>query len=269
MKEQPVIKAKRLGYKSGQRYLIRDINWEVEKGQHWVVFGMNGSGKTTLFSIIGGFKTYTHGELELFGSSVADMPLLELRKRIGVVSSSVFDKFYTKERALDIVLSGLSGTLTRQYGCSDEDVVRAKHLLSQFHLQGREDYPFHLLSKGERQNVLVARALISRPDILVLDEPGTGLDVFSRAYLLETVQKLAENTDVTIIYVTHYPEEISSIFQKCMLLRNGRIYDKGETRQLLTTENMSAFLEYPVTVQQNNGTIQFKLDVQSDMQSWL
>lgn len=114
------------------------------------------------------------------------------------------------------------------------------------------NYPFDFLSKGERQNVLIARALMTNPELLILDEPCTGLDVFSREYLLSTIRDLAQTTDVTIIFVTHYTEEILDIFPNCLLLKNGRIYAKDHTDQIFTSERLSEFLNYPVTVNWQN-----------------
>lgn len=260
---ETIIQTKKLGCQAGHRYLLKDINWEVKKGQHWVVFGMNGSGKTTLLSIIAGFKTHTHGNLEVFGEPYSTNNVLSLRKRIGWVSSSFFDKYYTKESALQIVLSGLFGTFAPGYEVTDEQVVLAKILLGRLGLGDKIDRPFNMMSKGERQNVLIARALIASPEILVLDEPGTGLDVFAREYMLSIVRELADETGVTIIYVTHYPEEILDIFQNCLLLKHGRIYAKGRTDELMTSERLSAFLEYPVKVTKQVGKMQIDLTVKA------
>lgn len=262
---ETIIRAKGLGCQTGRGYLLKNIDWEVQKGQHWVVFGMNGSGKTTLLSIIAGFKTHTHGSLEVFGEQYGIDNVLSLRKRIGWVSSSFFDKYYSKESAMQIVLSGLFGTFGLGYDVTDEQVVLAKTLLSQLGLADKIDRPFNMMSKGERQNVLIARALIASPEILVLDEPGTGLDVFAREYMLSIVRELADETGVTIIYVTHYPEEILDIFQNCLLLKHGRIYAKGRTEELMNSKQLSSFLEYPVEVAKPTGKLQIDLTVQAGL----
>lgn len=262
-----IIKATDLSCKSGYKYLLNEINWEVKKGEHWVVFGMNGSGKTTLLSTIAGFKKYTHGDLEVFGEHYSNENILEIRKKIGWVSSSFFDKYYSKESALNIVLSGIFGTLGIDHEIKSADIVKAKALLTELHLGDKINYPFDLMSKGERQNALIARALISNPEILVLDEPGTGLDVYAREHLLSTVRDLANTTNVTIIYVTHYTEEILDIFQKCLLLRNGRVYANGLTGDLFTDETMSTFLNHPVVVKRDNDEyIRLSMDVASKVQ---
>ena len=238
-------------------------NWQVKKGDHWVVFGMNGCGKTTLLSIIAGFRAHTHGDLQVFGEPYTKENILEFRKKIGFISSSFFDKALSCEAALDIVLSGKFGTLGVGYEISNQDVIYAKALLKELRLGDKINRPFDLMSKGERQNVLIARALMGKPEILVLDEPGTGLDVFAREYMLSTVQDLAENTSMTIIYVTHYTEEILPCFENCMLMRAGRIYAQGKTEDLFTDQKISALLEYPVHVAQLGERMQVRLNVDS------
>ena len=246
-----IIKTTDLACQSGRRYLVNQINWQVERGEHWIIFGLNGCGKTTLLSIIAGFKGQTRGQLEVFGQEYDEDNIFDIRRRIGWVSSSFFDKYYTRESALYIVLSGLNGTLGISGRISDEDVLKAKALLKEWHFGDRIDLPFSLLSKGERQNILIARALIAEPEILVLDEPGTGLDVLAREYLLQKIDTLAKEQNMTIIYVTHYPEEIQPIFTNCLILREGKIIDRGLTAELMTSQRMSNALEAQVTVTKN------------------
>ncbi len=245
---EPIIKVENLCCQAGNRYLLRDINWQVAKGERWVVFGLNGSGKTTLLSIIAGYKMPTGGSVEVFGEPYSQDNILSVRKRIGWVSSSYFDKYYTKESALTIVLSGLCGTLGVDSTVKADDFIRAKALLSEWNLDRKFDFPFSMLSKGERQNVLIARALIAEPEILALDEPGTGLDVLAREQLLRKIDQLAAETAMTIIYVTHYPEEILPIFDRCLVLRRGRLIKKGELTEIMTTEQLTEILEADVTV---------------------
>ena len=245
---EPIIKVENLCAQAGNRYLLRDINWQVNKGEKWVVFGLNGSGKTTLLSIISGYVMPTSGTIEVFGQAYSQDNILEMRKKIGWVSSSYFDKYYTKESALMIVLSGLCGTLGINQTVKADDFIKAKKLLKEWNLDRKFDLPFSMLSKGERQNVLIARALIAEPEILVLDEPGTGLDVLAREQLLRKISILSDKTDMTIIYVTHYPEEILPIFNKCLVLRRGRLIEKGSIDTIMTTNRLSEILEADVVM---------------------
>jgi len=245
-----VIRLEKIGYKAGYRNLLKDITWDVKQGEHWVVFGMNGSGKTTLLSIIAGFKQATSGKIQIFGDPFSNENILEIRKRIGWVSSSFFDKFYTKESALNIVLSGKFGTLGLAEELTLEDVALAKTLLEELHLGDKINHTFDLFSKGERQNILIARALFSNPDILILDEPCTGLDIYNRSYLFSTLDGLCKKKDLTILYVTHYVEEITPLFDKALLLKNGHIFAQGSIDEMFNSAMMQELLGYPVRVEQ-------------------
>lgn len=266
---EPIIKLTNLSYKSGYQYLLRDINWEVQPGEHWVVFGLNGSGKTTLLSIIAGYRKHTYGALQVLGEPYSGENILNIRRKIGWVSSSFFDKYMRKESALNIVLSGLSGTLGLDGAITNRQVRLAQKLLQQLQLSDKIDYPFDLLSKGERQNVLIARALLSKPEILILDEPSTGLDLLAKEYMLSIVRELAKKTSVTILYVTHYAEEIQPLFQHSLLLKKGRIYAKGRTEDLFTDKKLSGFLDYPVCCRKEKMGYQIDAEVSSDICSLL
>ena len=263
----PVIKVEKLCCKSGNRYLIHNIDWEVNKGDHWILFGLNGSGKTTLLSIIAGFHAKTSGKVEVFGEGYTNENILNHRSKIGWVSSSFFDKYLSWESALNIVLSGKFGTLSVDFDVTDEDVVLAKKILTELRLGDKINQPFCLMSKGERQCVLIARALIAKPEILILDEPGTGLDVFAREYVMRTIDALAVKTDLTIIYVTHYPEEMLPSFDQAMLLREGRVFSKGKTEEVFTTEIISEFMRYPIAVAHHTDKNNYTMDL--DVESYL
>lgn len=243
-----IIEVENVGCKVGHRYLLKDIDWQIQEGDRWVVFGMNGSGKTTLLSIIAGFRQYTEGKLRIFGREISNENILCIRKQIGWVSSSFFDKYYTKESVMDIVLSGKYGTLGIEEDITLADRKRAKILLLELGLECQAYHTFDMLSKGERQNVLIARALFPKPRILVLDEPCTGLDIYNREYLFKVLEQLANKKQLTIIYVTHYLEEVKPIFEKCLLLKNGRIFDSGGIGEIFNDEKISAFLNRSVSL---------------------
>ena len=261
--ETPLIKVENLYCIYGEHYTLIDIDWDVKYGENWVVFGLNGSGKTTLLSIIAGYMSANMGKVQVFGEEYAVENTLQLRKRIGWVSSSFFDRYYYNETAISIVLSGLFGTLGVSGMVSDEEVIRAKKLMKELNLSKKENRIFGTMSKGERQNVLIARALISNPDILVLDEPGNGLDVLAREYMLETVQKLSEEKNITVLYVTHYIEEILPIFDNALILKDGNIYDKGKTRELFTTENLSGYFSHDIQIHYQNNRYTATLKTES------
>ena len=270
LENESIVSLKRVSCKSGYRYLLRDISWEIRPGEHWVVFGMNGSGKTTLLSILAGFKHHTAGEVSVFGEPFSNETILETRKRIGWVSSSFFDRYYSRESALNIVLSGKCGTLGLDDTITLSDVRRAKALLTELKLGEKVNHTFDMFSKGERQNILIARALISNPDILILDEPCTGLDVYNRSYLFSTIEELSRKKDLTIIYVTHYVEEITPLFDKALMLRSGHIFAQGKTEDLFTEDMLTELLGYPVEItQESDGTYRLHVETQSRLTDYL
>ena len=258
--QQTVIAVKNMSCKAGDRYLLRHIDWEVKQGESWIVFGQNGSGKTTLLSILAGFRGFTEGSVKVFGQSFNNDCVLALRRRIGWVSGSFFDNRYSKEAVLDIVLSGVSGTLSIDGRITDSDVIRAKSLLDELQAAHKIYDAFDTLSKGEREKVLLARALVGEPELLLLDEPGTGLDLAARERLLAMIGQMAAKRQMTIINVTHHVEEIPHTFEKCLLLKNGRIYGQMPVAEAFSGPVLSDFMGHPVLLHQNNG----RLFAQSD-----
>lgn len=240
-----IAKVKNVNCKTGNHYLLHDINWEIHEGEHWLIFGMNGCGKTTLLSLLAGYKSPSSGSIEVFGKEYTKETIFEMRKKVGWVSGSFFDKLYKNETTLQIILSGLTGTYNIDDSITAIDVQKAKKLMRALHIEEKMNAPFSNLSKGERQNVLIARALINDPKILVLDEPGTGLDVYARENMKSIVKNLAEHKNVTILYVTHYPEEIQPFMNKTLLLRNGCVYAKGDTAEIFKEERLSRLFGEP------------------------
>ena len=247
-----LIEAKGLCCKAGKRHLLKDIDWQVCEGEHWLIFGMNGSGKTTLLSTIAGFRPISSGSLKVLGESYSRETIFALRRQVGMVSSSLFDRIYHNEPALQIVLSGLFGTFDIGYGVRDADVRRAKKILRELRMGDKMYRSFGTMSKGERQNVLIARALMPQPRILLLDEPSSGLDLYAQEHFAQTVQDLAESGAVTILYVTHHPEEIPKFATKALLLRSGQVFAQGLIDEMMQSQRISALLNEDVTVTQNN-----------------
>lgn len=239
---EAIINVQNLSYKVGQKYLLDHINWQVAPGENWIIFGLNGSGKTTLLSIVAGFTAFSEGQLEVFGERYTAENVLALRRQVGWISSSFFDKYFCNETVLAVVLSGLSGSFGLIDTISNEEVRRAKAILAELQIDDKLDRPYAHLSKGERQSVLIARALITAPKLLLLDEPDNGLDVYARDRMRNAIRTLAKQQEITVVYITHYPENILPDFNHCMLLRHGKIYAQGATSDLLTSARVSALL---------------------------
>ena len=260
-----VIETEKLCCQIGRRQLLKDIDWRVEAGEHYSVFGLNGCGKTTLLSIIAGYRLPTSGTVRVLGEPFQEAAILAQRKRIGWVSSSFFDQYYTKEPALYIVLSGKTGGLGLDHALTEADVKQAKALLAAFGLAAQTHQPYVSMSKGERQNVLIARALLAEPELLILDEPCSGLDVLARERVLGTVEKLARSQSMTVIYVTHHTEEILEVFEHTLLMANGRVYACGATEELFTESVIGDFLKQPVKITRKAGRIYLSADIADDL----
>lgn len=264
------IELQHINCKVGGKYLLHDITWRIQPGERWIVFGENGSGKTTLLSLIAGYKRYSSGTIQLFGEPYHSEQILRYRRRIGLVSTSFFNRILCKESVLSIVLSGKSGTLGISTYISNQDILRAKILLDIFHIGRKKDMPFYLLSKGEQQSVLLARAFMGKPEILLLDEADSGLDYLARIRLTDFLAAFAAETNATMIAVTHYPNEIPEFFEYGMLMKDGRIYKKGLLEDIFCTEVFCDFLNTPVEVQKQKNGYQFisKGDVNRYAELW-
>jgi iron complex transport system ATP-binding protein len=244
----------------GRRSILRDINWEVNSGEHWAVIGLNGSGKTTLLNTITGYLWASKGEISVLGKQFGRYDIRELRKKIGWVSSSLQEKFYANETSEEIVLSGKYATIGLYEKPKPKDVRRARLLLKQFESGHIARQQYWTLSQGEKQKVLIARALISAPRLLIMDEPCAGLDIFAREHLLSLIENIGKQAHApTLLYVTHRIEEISPVFTHTLLLRHGEVHSKGRTGQVLTGKNLSDFFGVSVDVKWRKGRAQLDI----------
>lgn len=244
---------------SGKKHLLDRISWTIGPGERWLLFGRNGSGKTTLLTAMSGYQAITEGTLLVNGERYTNDNVLNLRRGIGLISGSFFDRIYNRESVRDIVLSGLYGSLGMSAPPADEDVRRLEEMLITLDLKHFEYYPFSMLSKGERQRVLIARALICRPHTLLLDEPCSGLDISATIFFMDLLERLVAETAISLIYVTHRGEEILPAFDHALLLCDGRIVDCGATRDVMTDDNMSTVFGFDVHVAGNGDHYAFSI----------
>ncbi|MDA8440937.1 MAG: ABC transporter ATP-binding protein [Peptococcaceae bacterium] len=230
-------------------YLLANINWQINPGENWVVFGLNGSGKTTLLKLVTSYIRPSKGEMSVLGKQIGRYDVRELRKLIGWVSSSLQEQLHAYDTILDIVLSGKFATIGLYDVPSQEDKNKALAILQQLGCESMLGRTYDTLSQGEKQKILIGRALMNSPQLLILDEPCTGLDVLAREQILKVIDKLskAENAP-TLLYVTHHVEEILPEFNRTLLLQKGKIHSMGVTREVIASENMSDFLQTPVSI---------------------
>ncbi|MGA2790531.1 MAG: ABC transporter ATP-binding protein [Candidatus Bathyarchaeia archaeon] len=219
--------------------VIRHVDWIIRKGQHWALIGPNGSGKTTLLRVINGYLWPTTGSAAVLGKKFGACDLRELRKSIGFASSFMSDKTPPELPVLQVVLSGRFASIGLYDRPSTKEVKRARSLLGKVGCLQLAAKRYHTLSQGEKQRIVIARALMSSPKILILDESCAGLDLDAREDLLRLVDSLGRSaTSPTMIFATHRVEEISPVFTHVLLIKKGRIVASGSKKAVLNTENL-------------------------------
>jgi iron complex transport system ATP-binding protein len=229
-----------LSIERGGTAILRDVDWRVQRGEHWVILGANGSGKTSLLSALTGYLMPTRGEISVLGETYGHSDWRELRKKIGLVSSSVRQMMSDDEPALETVASGKYAMIDFWGRVTRTEKSRALKLLRQVECEYLADRPWRVLSQGERQRVLIGRALMARPRVLILDEPCAGLDPAAREHFLHFVQRLgAKKNSPTLVLVTHHVEEIMPVFSHVLLLKNGQVLASGDKMAALNARNLS------------------------------
>jgi iron complex transport system ATP-binding protein len=235
--------------------LLTDLDWTVRDGERWVVLGPNGAGKTTLLQIAGAALFPSRGTVELLGERFGATDLGELRTRVGLTSSALVDRVPAQEKALDVVVTASYGVLGRwRERYDDADVARARDLLGRVGLRSFADRRFGTLSEGERKRVLLARALMTDPELLLLDEPAAGLDLGAREALLRLLTRLAADESAPpSVLVTHHVEEVPVGTTHALLLARGRSLAAGPVAEVLTGPLLSRAFGLPLEVEERNG----------------
>jgi iron complex transport system ATP-binding protein len=235
--------------------VLDGVTWTMGSGERWVILGPNGSGKTTLLQVVGARLWPTAGTVEILGSRLGRVDVRTLRPRIALVSGSVTRQLRPDLAARDVVVSGRHGALEtwwHTYGA--DDWARADDLLAQGGVGAIADRPFGVISEGERQQVLLARALMGQPELLLLDEPFAGLDLGARERLLTRLGVLAADPDSPpTVLVTHHCEEIPPGTTHAGLMRSGAMIAAGPLAEVLTSELVSACFALPVRVGSEDG----------------
>jgi iron complex transport system ATP-binding protein len=235
--------------------VLRAVDWHVGAGERWVVLGPNGSGKTTLFELASGYLHPTRGTVDILGHRLGRVDVRRLREHIGLVSTAVAKKLVPNITSTDVVVSARHGALEpwwHHYAEPDRD--RARGLLVDAGFGTIADRPFGVLSDGERQQVLIARALMSDPALLLLDEPAAGLDLGGRERLLATLSRMAaDSTAPPTVLITHHVEEIPVGFTHVLLLREGRVTAAGPIPETLSGDSLSAAFGLPLILEGAGG----------------
>lgn len=232
--------------------ILDGVNFEVEEGQRWVMLGENGAGKSTILALCGGQAHPTSGTVDILGNRVGRVDLRDFRARIGHVNPR--HNVRGTPTATDIVLTGITGTLELPlyWSPSPDDLALSQETLADLGLNHRADAVWPTLSQGERGRTLIARALAGKPELLLLDEPATGLDLKAREQLLDTLDHLAKS-NMTSLLVTHHLEEIPATTTHAVLVKDGTITASGPINDVITSEHISHAFNFPIRVKKEDG----------------
>jgi iron complex transport system ATP-binding protein len=250
-----VIRMEGVSVRRGDTVLLEGVNWSVELDERWVVLGPNGAGKTTLLRLAAADLHPSGGTVDILGERLGRVDVFEVRTRIGLSSAALGLRVPSDEIVRDVVISAgyaVVGRWRERYDPADTD--RADDLLGALGLRGLAARPYGTLSEGERKRALIARALMTDPELLLLDEPAAGLDLGGREDLVARLSTLANDADAPAsVLVTHHVEEIPPGYSHGLLLRGGRVVAAGLLDDVLTDENLSVTFGLPLAVQRRRG----------------
>ncbi len=239
----------------GDAVLLDRVTWVVKDGERWVVLGSNGAGKTTLLQVAAAQLYPTSGAVGVLGELIGTVDVFDLRPRIGLTSAALAERIPREEKVSDVVVSASYAVVGRwRERYDDLDHARAWSLLREVRADKLADRTFGTLSEGERKRVQIARALMTDPELLLLDEPAAGLDLGGREDLVSTLSVLAyDPASPATVLVSHHVEEIPPGFTHVLMLREGRVVAQGPIETALTPEALSATFGMPLVLERHGG----------------
>ncbi|RXZ81866.1 ATP-binding cassette domain-containing protein [Paenibacillaceae bacterium] len=231
-----------------ERTILDGINLHMRKGEQWAILGRNGSGKTTLLEMLTGYMFPTSGSVDVLGNRFGSCDVREVRKKIGYISQSLIEKLTLADTVWEVVATGEYAFLRFYQEIDDEVKSKARAMLDNVGIGHLADQPLGTLSQGERKKALLARSLMSQPELLILDEPCAGLDLYEREKFLRELNRLGSQ-DMMSVYVTHHIEEIIPLFTHVALIHEGKIAASGPKHEVLTGETLSKAYDLPIEVE--------------------
>ena len=252
MKE--ILNYKNITFKRDGRKILKDINWKVCESENWALLGLNGSGKSTILSMIPAYTFATSGELSVFGKTFGSCAWNDVKTKVGFVSSTLnnFSDRLNTQTLSDVVLSGKYNSIGIYQEITQQDREEANKIIDDFKLTQLKTNKFSTLSQGEQRKTLLARAFMNKPELLILDEPCSGLDIRAREIFLKSLEENFKNKNMPFIYVTHQIEEIISSVTHVAILDKGEIVAQGNKFEVLTEENLSKLFDIDLKIEWSN-----------------
>lgn len=248
----PLLQISNLSVCRGNTAILEDINWSIRPGEHWVLLGPNGCGKTSLLKTLLGYLSPSKGSITLLGKHYGSDDWRDVRIRLGIVTSAIQASIPPAEVAEETVISGRYAQLDLWAPTTRSDRISARRYLRMMGAGGIADRPWLHLSQGERQRVLIARALMAKPRILILDEPCAGLDPVARSKFLQFVERLARKPhSPVLVLVTHHIEEIRPVFTHAITLKSGRVAHAGRIHDIITSRVLTDVFDAPLRVRRS------------------
>ena len=250
---EKILSYKNVSFRRDGREILKDINWEIKKGENWTLLGLNGSGKSTLLSMIPAYTFATSGEVSVFEKKFGTCVWAEVKEKVGFVSSSLntFSDSLNNQTLNNIVLSGKYNSIGIYQEITQKDREKANNIIKDFKLSHLKLNKYITLSQGEQRKTLLARAFMNEPSLLILDEPCSGLDIRAREIFLKTLEE--SKSDIPFIYVTHQIEEIIPSITHVAILDNGEIVSQGNKFEVLTEENLSRLYGIDLKIEWSNN----------------
>ena len=250
---EKILSYKNVSFRRDSREILKNINWEIKKGENWALLGLNGSGKSTLLSMIPAYTFATSGEVSVFEKKFGTCVWAEVKEKVGFVSSSLntFSDSLNNQTLNNIVLSGKYNSIDIYQEITQKDREKANNIIKDFKLSHLKLNKYITLSQGEQRKTLLARAFMNEPSLLILDEPCSGLDIRAREIFLKTLEE--SKSKIPFIYVTHQIEEIIPSITHVAILDNGEIVSQGNKFEVLTEENLSKLYGIDLKIEWSNN----------------
>ncbi|MGC3991373.1 MAG: ABC transporter ATP-binding protein [Chthoniobacteraceae bacterium] len=252
--ESPVLEVRDLVVNRSGVQVLNGVSWKVMPGEHWVILGANGSGKTSLLSVLAAYMSPTSGTIKVLGHRFGETDWRELRTHLGIVSSSVRQMMADAEPALTTVISGKYAMIEYWGKVSRADQLEAGRILKLVRCSHLAERPWAVLSQGERQRVLIGRALMAKPKVLILDEPCAGLDPVARERFLQFMEQLGRSKhSPALVLVTHHIEEVMPVFTHVVALRKGKVVARGKVAEVMESATLGKVFGASMRVSQSDG----------------